>query len=111
MATARSHGTVWGVAMESLAFAPALALASKIRHQEISALELLEFYRQRVETYNPRLNAVIFMQGEQAHQRAKVADTALARGEVWGPLHGVPMTIKESFDWVGSPAIWGNPVL
>src|SRR5262249_30396980 len=111
MATARWHGTVWGVAMASLAFAPALSLASKIRLKEISALELLECYLQRVEHYNPRLNAVIFMQGEQARQRAKAADTALARGEIWGPLHGVPMTIKESFDWTGSPSTWGNPVL
>jgi amidase len=95
--------------MENLAFAPALSLASKIRHKEISARELLECYLQRVEHYNPRLNAIIFRQDEQARQRADTADDALARGEVWGPLHGVPMTIKESFDWVGSPSTWGNP--
>jgi len=96
--------------MDSLAFAPALSLASKIRRREISALELLEFYLQRVEKYNPSLNAVILIQREKAQQRAKSADTALARGEVWGPLHGVPMTVKERFDWVGSPSTWENPV-
>ena len=96
--------------MENLAFAPALSLASKIRHKDMSARELLEFYLQRVEHYNPRLNAIIFRQDEKARQRADAADAALARGEVWGPLHGVPMTIKESFDWVGSPSTWGNPV-
>jgi amidase len=95
--------------MEKLAFAPALSLASKIRHKEISARELLELYMQRVDHYNPRLNAIIFRQDEQARQRADAADAALARGEVWGPLHGVPMTIKESFDWVGSPSTRGNP--
>ena len=95
--------------MENLAFAPALSLASKIRHKDISARELLEFYLQRVEHYNPRLNAIIFRQDEQARQRADAADAALACGEVWGPLHGVPMTIKESFDWIGSPSTWGNP--
>jgi len=88
--------------MEHLAFAPALSLASKIRHKDISARELLEFYLQRVEQYNPRLNAIIFRQDEKARQRADTADAALARGEVWGPLHGVPMTIKESFDWIGA---------
>ncbi len=95
--------------MDILALAPALSLASKIRHKGMSALELLEFYLQRVEQYNPRLNAIIFLQGEKACQRAEAADAALARGEVWGPLHGVPMTIKECFDWVGSPSTWGNP--
>jgi amidase len=95
--------------MEHLAFAPARSLASKIRHKEISARELLEFYLQRVEHYNPRLNAIIFRQDEQARQRADAADAALARGEVWGPLHGVPMTMKEIVAWVGSPSTWGNP--
>src|SRR3977135_3558042 len=95
--------------MENLAFAPALSLASKIRHKDISARELLELYLQRVEYYNPRLHGIIVRQGAQARQRADAADAALARGEVWGPLHGVPMTIKEHFDWVGSPSTRGNP--
>jgi amidase len=95
--------------MEHLAFASALSLARKIRRQDISARELLECYLQRVEHYNPKLNAIIFRQDAKARQRADAADAALARGEVWGPLHGVPMTIKESFDWVGSPSTLGNP--
>src|SRR5262245_26104351 len=95
--------------MENVAFAPALSLASKIRHKDISARELLAWSLQRVERYNPRLNAMIFRQAEQARQRADAADAARARGEVWGPLHGVPMTIKEHFDWVGSPSTRGNP--
>jgi amidase len=95
--------------MENLAFAPALSLARKIRDKAISARELLELYLQRVEHYNPRLNAIIFRQDEQARQRADAADAALARREVWGPLHGVAMTIKESFDWIGSPSTRGNP--
>ena len=96
--------------MTELAFESALSLAEKVRQKEISAVELLEFYLQRVEQYNPALNAIIFMQVEKARQRAQEADAALAHGENWGPLHGVPMTIKDSFDWVGSPSTWGNPV-
>ena len=96
--------------MINLAFEPALSLASSIRQKEISSLELLELYLRRVEAYNPQLNAVIFTQLDKARERAKAADGALARGEVWGPLHGVPMTIKESFDWIDSPSTWGNPV-
>jgi len=95
--------------MTKLAFEPALSLARKIREKDISAVELLEFYLQRVEQHNPALNAIIFTQLEKARQRAQDADAALSRGEHWGPLHGVPMTIKDSFDWVGSPSTWGNP--
>ena len=63
-----------------------------------------------MEKYNPTINAIIFTQIEKARERAKAADTALARGEVWGELHGLPMTIKECFDWVGTPSTWGNPI-
>ncbi len=45
----------------------------------------------------------------QARERARAADAALAKGEVWGPLHGVPMTVKESFKVAGLPTTWGNP--
>jgi amidase len=49
------------------------------------------------------------MDVEAARKRAGAADKALAKGEVWGPLHGVPMTIKESYDVVGMPTTWGLP--
>ena len=57
--------------MTELAFESALSLAEKIRHKEISAVELLEFYLQRVEQYNPALNAIIFTQIEKARQQAE----------------------------------------
>ena len=41
--------------------------------------------------------------------RAKEADAALARGEDWGPLHGLPMTVKESYNLAGTPTTWGEP--
>jgi len=62
-----------------------------------------------VERYNPKINAIVFMDVEAARKRAKKADNALATGEIWGPLHGVPMTIKDSFDVVGMPTTWGVP--
>ncbi len=46
---------------------------------------------------------------ERARKRAKAADRALAKGDVWGPLHGVPMTVKESYDVDGLPTTWGSP--
>ena len=90
--------------MVDFAFESALSLARSIREKEISSLELLELYLRRVEAYNPQLNAIIFTQLDKARDRARAADETLARGEVWGPLHGVPMTIKESFDWIDSPS-------
>ncbi len=64
-----------------------------------------------MEKYNPRLNAIVVTDLDSARKRARAADRALAKGEVWGPLHGLPMTIKESFDVVGMPTTWGLPDL
>ena len=95
--------------MLSLPFRSAKQLASLIRQKKIGCLELLDLYLQRVERYNPKINAIIFKDVEGARKRAKKADRALARKEVWGPLHGVPMTIKESYDVAGMPTTWGVP--
>jgi amidase len=95
--------------MLSMPFRSAKQLAALIRRKKIGCLELLDLYLQRVEQYNPKINAIIFKDVEGARKRAKLADRALARKEVWGPLHGVPMTIKESFDVAGMPTTWGVP--
>ncbi len=95
--------------MDELAFSDATTLAAKIKSREISAVELLEHYLQRVERYNPEVNAVVCMQQEKARARAAEADAALAKGEDWGPLHGVSMTVKESYNIAGLPTTWGNP--
>ncbi|MDE0908804.1 MAG: hypothetical protein OSB18_15695, partial [SAR324 cluster bacterium] len=65
--------------MTELAFESALSLAEKIRHKEISAVELLEFYLQRVEQYNPALNAIIFTQIEKARQQAESSTSGKIR--------------------------------
>src|SRR3954451_24940788 len=96
--------------MDVRAFGSATQLALEIRDRRIGCLELLDFYLARAERHNPALNAVIVWQVDAARQRARDADAALARGEVWGPLHGVPMTVKESFNVEGLPSTWGNPV-
>ena len=95
--------------MSDIPLRPALEQARLVAAKTISALELLEVHLARYERFNPQLNAVIFTQIEKARSRAKAADAASARGESWGPLHGVPATIKDSFDWVGSPSTWGIP--
>src|SRR5258705_5447047 len=92
-------------------FRSAKELAADIRKKKIGCLELLDLYLQRVEKHNPELNAIIATDLEGARKRARAADRALARKQVWGPLHGVPMTIKESYNVVGMPTTWGVPEL
>ncbi len=93
--------------MSDIAYRPAHVLADMLRRREIGCLELLDHHLDRVARFNPALNAIIWMDPERARSRAREADTALARGKVWGPLHGLPMTIKESFDLSGAPTTWG----
>lgn len=92
-------------------FQSAVQLAAAIRARDVSSVELLNHFLDRVETHNPKLNAIIWMDKEGALKRAEAADAALANGESWGPLHGVPMTIKESYQVAGSPTTWGVPAL
>src|SRR5215472_18146167 len=96
-----------GRSMLDLHFWSAKQLAAALRRRKIGCLELLEHYLKRVEQHNPALNAIIATNLPAARQRARAADRALAKGTVWGPLHGVPMTVKESFDVVGMPTTWG----
>ena len=95
--------------MTDIALLPAKRLAGMIRSGKIGCLELLEHYLDRVERYNPALNAIIVTDIPKARRRARAADRARAKGELWGPLHGVPMTVKEAFDVAGQPTTWGVP--
>src|SRR6188508_3340590 len=97
--------------MDQLHYKSATDLASLIRRKKVSALELLDHFLDRIEKHNPKLNAVIWMDREGARKRAKAADAALKKGKRLGPLHGVPMTIKESFQVAGSPTTWGLPAM
>jgi len=95
--------------MLEIPFRTAKQLAADIRKKKIGCLELLDLYLARVEKYDGALNAVVVRDFDRARSRARAADRALARRQVWGPLHGVPMTIKESYDVAGLPTTWGVP--
>ena len=95
--------------MSDLAFASATALAEKIKQREVSAVELLEHYLARVDKYNPELNAIVVDIRADALAAAQEMDKAVARGDTLGPLHGVPMTVKESYNISGTATTWGNP--
>ncbi len=88
-------------------FRSAKQLASDIRRRKLGCLEVLDLFLARVDRFNPQLNAVVASDVEAARRRARQADAALRKGKVWGPLHGVPMTVKESYDVVGMPTTWG----
>lgn len=94
-----------------LPFRSARQLASAIRRRAVGAEELLNLYLERVKRHNPRLNAIVVTREEEARKRARAADAALRRGRRLGPLHGVPMTVKEAYDVAGLPTTWGEPRL
>jgi amidase len=83
--------------------------ARMLRRKEISSRELTEMLLARIDSVNPALNAVVALRPEAALQEAAAADEATARSDAAGPLHGVPMTIKDSFNVAGLHTTWGNP--
>ena len=88
---------------------PATEAARLLRRRELSSRELTGALLARIEAVNPGLNAVVELRGDQALAEAAAADQAAARGGELGPLHGVPMTVKDSFDVAGLHTTWGNP--
>jgi amidase len=105
------HGRRTPLIANDPAFQSATELARRLRRRELSAVELLQHHLRRLQRLNPAINAVVVLDAERALQRAKAADAALAKGECWGPLHGLPMTVKESFDLPGLPTTWGFEAL
>jgi amidase len=95
--------------MLDVPFRSARQLAADIRRKKIGCVELLDLYLDRVRKHDGTLNAVVVRDFERARTRARAADRALGRGQAWGPLHGVPMTVKESYDVAGLPTTWGVP--
>ena len=95
--------------MSELAYSSASQLARLIRAGAVSARELTELYISRTERYDGDINAVVVRDFDNALAAADAADDALAKGEAAGPLHGVPMTIKESYNIAGLPTTFGQP--
>jgi amidase len=84
-----------------LTLVSARRVAEAIRRREVSSLEVVDACLRRIEETRERLNAVVLLLADAARDAARDADGALARGIVRGPLHGVPMTIKDSIDTAG----------
>jgi len=95
--------------LSAFPFGSAVQLARAIRSGQVSSVELLRAYLDRVDRLNPAINAIVVDDRERALKAARAADRALRDGRSVGPLHGVPMTVKESFNLVGQPTTWGDP--
>jgi amidase len=87
--------------MSDLTFLTATQLAQAVRERQVSAVEVLEAHLTHIAKHNPTLNAIVTLDEANARERARQADAALARGESWGALHGVPVTIKDAFETAG----------
>lgn len=97
--------------MSELAYSSAIAIANKILRREVSSREVLDYFVARIEKLDKPINSVVTRDAERARIDARAADATLARGEVRGPLHGVPMTIKDSFQTAGMRTTSGAPEL
>lgn len=93
--------------MTDIAYLPATELLRRLRRGELSSTTLLEHFVARLERHDKAINAVVVRSLAGARTRAAQADAARAQGHDWGPLHGLPMTVKESFDVPGLPTTWG----
>lgn len=87
--------------MDGLCYLPARELTHRLCHGELTATEVLDAYIERIGRLNPSLNAVVSADFDQARRAAAAADRSLAGGETPGPLHGVPMIIKDGHDVAG----------
>jgi amidase len=110
------HGGVEGPAasaailgcVSALMALPASELARRIADRQISSGEVVAAHLDRITEVNGELRAVIALRTEEALAEAKAADTALACGEPTGPLHGVPVTVKDWIEVAGLPCVAGS---
>ncbi|HUA19079.1 MAG TPA: amidase [Bryobacteraceae bacterium] len=90
-------------------FGSAIEAAATIRARKISSVELTQHVLRRIDAFQPKLNAYVYQLREEALAAARKADEELGRDEATGPLHGVPINVKESFGVQGQPCTWGIP--
>jgi amidase len=90
---------------------PASTLVTRLRRRELSSRELVDVYLDRIDRHNPVLNAVVTLDAERARAEAAAADEAAARGEDLGPLHGLPVTVKDSIETASLRTTCGAPEL
>jgi amidase len=95
---------------QELNFLSATELASRIRRKEVSSVEVMQAHLAQIERVNPKVNAIVTLQAEQAMDQAKAADARQAKGEPLGPLHGLPIAHKDLFLTKGIRTTYGSPI-
>ncbi len=96
--------------MTELCFYPATELARLIQAKQLSAREVMEAHLAQIDRVNPRVNAIITLLADRAMEQAKAADERQARGEVLGPLHGLPIAHKDLIATKGIRTTFGSPI-
>lgn len=94
--------------MSELVKSSAAWIARAVRAREVSVVEVVDAHAARIERRNPDVNAIVLQRLEQARAEAHAADAAVARGDMLGPLHGVPFTAKEVIPVAGMPTTNGS---
>jgi len=96
---------------KELPFLTASQLSNLIETKEVSPVEATEAYLDRIEEVDPKLNSYITITGEQAFESARQAEQEIAAGKHRGPLHGVPMAVKDQFNTAGVLTTGGSSIL
>ncbi len=94
---------------DELAYKSAAEIALLIRQRQLSPVEVVDAFLERIQTRNPSINAFVFLGEEDARAAARAAEDAVMKGETLGAMHGVPVAIKDLFDFKpGWPATFGG---
>ncbi|MEM7024151.1 MAG: amidase [Pseudomonadota bacterium] len=98
------------IGSEEIAFASITELAPRLAAKEISPVEVTELMLARIERYEPSLNAFITVTADSARQQARAAESAIMAGDAAGPLHGIPLGIKDLYATRGIATTYGSPL-
>ena len=87
--------------MNDLIYLSVTQLEKALRDKEVSSSEIVDAYLNRIEQINPKINAVVQITSDEARREALEADNLLMKDEIKGPLHGIPITIKDNIETAG----------
>jgi Asp-tRNA(Asn)/Glu-tRNA(Gln) amidotransferase A subunit family amidase len=90
-------------------YSDATRLAELIRTREVSPVEVMQAHLERIKAVNPKVNAIVTVVGN-ALEAAKAAEAAVLAGDDLGPLHGVPISVKDSIDTADVLTQRGSPI-
>jgi len=98
------------MAIESLTRKSAGELVALVKSREITPVEILDAHLSAIERVNPTLNAIVTLAADEARAAALAAGDAVMRGDTLGPLHGLPIGIKDTTPTAGIRTTYGSPL-